>query len=187
MKKLIPLFVLLIFVIPSANSVAEGDYVRSIPVEFTADRVCNIGFSSSIVSGTIYPSDADGVLLTSKEFTVSDDFSSYTTGPFYLICQFFTTYPLEVVIKANQPGLSYTDSNGQIHTIQYSNSGINTSNSFAGSGNLEDSVIFREADSSYAVPRAYNTYQLNLNIPVEDNIPAGNYSGNLTVTVRTQT
>lgn len=189
MKKVCFLFFFML--ISMASLLAEvREAVASIPVEFTADKTVNVGFSRSMVSGTIEPTlysedNPSGTKIESRAFTVDSSFEYYTTGTFYLYVQLFIEEGVNVVIT-NHPGFGYGE-----QVLHYENVGQNTRAEFPGSnGNGEIILDWVEGEESKAVmPRYYNFY-FNFRIPVsavEEALESTNSfsSSSLTVTVRT--
>lgn len=190
MKKVCFLFFFML--ISMASLLAEvREAVASIPVEFTADKTVNVGFSRSMVSGTIEPTlysedNPSGTKIESRAFTVDSSFEYYTTGTFYLYVQLFIEEGVNVVIT-NHPGFGY----GNQQVLHYENVGQNTRAKFSGSNqNGEITLDWVEGGESGAVmPRYYNFY-FNFRIPVsavEEALKSTNSfsPSSLTVTVRT--
>ena len=189
MKKVCFLFFFML--ISMASLLAEvREAVASIPVEFTADKTVNVGFSRSMVSGTIEPTlysedNPSGTKINSRAFTVDSSFEYYTTGTFYLYVQLFIEGGVNVVIT-DHPGFGYGE-----QVLHYENVGQNTRAEFPGSnGNGEIILDWEEGKKSGAVmPRYYNFY-FNFRIPVsavEEALESTNSfsPSSLTVTVRT--
>lgn len=148
--------------------------VASVPVEFTSDKGWNVGISRNMVSSTIKPEES--FVNNTVNFTPSSDFKNYSTGTFYIYLQSFTAAPLTVSIKTSDL------SNDKGDTISYTNSGSNTKD-FKKSG--YEGNIFKTGTISK--PTTYNI-ALNLSIPVgaldnSNQVPSGEYSGTITVTV----
>ncbi len=167
MKKILLFIIIIIFVSFSLFA----DIKARVPVGFTSGRTHNIGFSTSRVSGSMEP-DTE---LETVTFSVSSDFSSYTTGPFYMYLQLFTTYPVRVKISKATPLRNKTN------MIGYTNSGSNTS-SFKGVGASSESVekFFEESETSYEMPRTYN-FEFNFFVPVEAIKSTSEYTGTITI------
>ena len=167
MKKILLLIIIIIFV--SFSLLAE--IKARVPVGFTSGKTHNIGFSTSRVSGSMEPDTK----LETVTFSVSSDFSSYTTGPFYMYLQLFTTYPVRVKISKATPLKNETNE------IGYTNSGSNTS-SFEGCGASSESVekFFEESETSYEMPRTYN-FEFNFSVPVEAIKSTSEYTGTITI------
>ena len=146
--------------------------VASIPVEFTSDKTHNIGFSYSLVSGSIEPSN----VLENIEFVVSNDFQNYSTGPFYLFLQVFTPYRLKISIEAT-PLTSGTE------TLGYLNSASGSSSNFGevSANGFTKNILFEEPDSAnLKYPRTYNI-EFNLNVPISQVSPGKDYESTLTL------
>ena len=167
MKKILLFIIIIIFV--SFSLFAE--IKARVPVGFTSGKTHNIGFSTSRVSGSMEPDTK----LETVTFSVSSDFSSYTTGPFYMYLQLFTTYPVRVKISKATPLKNETNE------IGYTNSGSNTS-SFEGVGASSESVekFFEESETSYKMPRTYN-FEFNFSVPVEAIKSTSEYTGTITI------
>ena len=171
MKKILLFIIIIIFV--SFSLLAE--IKARVPVGFTSGRTHNIGFSTSRVSGSMEPDTK----LETVTFSVSSDFSSYTTGPFYMYLQLFTVEPVEISIeKATRlsDGSDY---------IGYTNSGSNTS-SFKRVEASSESVekFFEESETSYKIPRTYN-FEFNFSVPVDDIKSTSEYKGTITIGLET--
>ncbi len=137
-------------------------------VEFTYDRVCNIGFSRERITSTIEPDPS--VNLSNIEFVVdTDTFDRYTTDQFYLYAQVFSVNPVRIYVSASEPlsnGLAYTNVDSWSKSL------------FTGSGGtLED-----ENGASYTEPRVYNI-PLEFTIPTGAVNPAQQYTGVFSVTL----
>lgn len=184
-------FLLFFMLISMASLFAEvREAVASIPVEFTADKTVNVGFSRSMVSGTIEPTlysddNPSGTKIESRAFTVDSSFEYYTTGTFYLYVQLFIEEGVNVVITKH-PGFEYGD-----QVLHYENVGQNTRAEFSGS-NVNGEIILdwvEGGESEAVMPRYYNFY-FNFRIPVsaveEALKKTTSFSpSSLTVTVRT--
>lgn len=173
MKKILLLIIIIIFV--SFSLLAE--IKARVPVGFTSGRTHNIGFSTSRVSGSMEPDTK----LETVTFSVSSDFSSYTTGPFYMYLQLFTTYPVRVKISKATP-LLINKTNG----IGYTNSGSNTSSfkRVEASSDSEKISLFEESKISYTMPRTYN-FEFNFSVPVEAIKSTSEYTGTITIGLET--
>lgn len=171
MKKILLFIIIIIFVSFSLFA----DIKARVPVGFTSGKTHNIGFSTSRVSGSMEPDTK----LETVTFSVSSDFSSYTTGPFYMYLQLFTVDPVKVSMKATMlsDGVNY---------IGYTNSGSNTSD-FRGvdaESDQKDIGLFTEpdptSDSGYTMPRTYN-FEFNFSVPVEAIKSTSEYKGTITI------
>lgn len=178
MKKILLLIIIIIFV--SFSLFAE--IKARVPVGFTSGKTHNIGFSTSRVSGSMKPDTDLGTADNPVTFSVSSDFSSYTTGPFYMYLQLFTTYPVSVKISNATPLKNKTNDG-----IGYTNSGSNTSTDFSGvdaESDQKDIELFTEpdptSDSGYTMPRTYN-FEFNFSVPVEAIKSTSEYTGTITI------
>lgn len=172
MKKILLFIIIIIFV--SFSLLAE--IKARVPVGFTSGRTHNIGFSTSRVSGSMEPDTK----LETVTFSVSSDFSSYTTGPFYMYLQLFTVEPVEISIeKATRlsDGSDY---------IGYTNSGSNTSSfkRVEASSDSGETSLFKESEEDYRMPRMYN-FEFNFSVPVDDIKSTSEYKGTITIGLET--
>ena len=176
MKKILLFIIIIIFV--SFSLFAE--IKARVPVGFTSGRTHNIGFSTSRVSGSMEPDTK----LETVTFSVSSDFSSYTTGPFYMYLQLFTVEPVKVSMEATMlsDGVNY---------IGYTNSGSNTSTDFSGvdaESDQKDIELFTEpkptSGSGYTMPRTYN-FEFNFSVPVEAIKSTSEYKGTISIKLET--
>ena len=172
MKKILLFIIIIIFV--SFSLLAE--IKARVPVGFTSGRTHNIGFSTSRVSGSMEPDTK----LKTVTFSVSSDFSSYTTGPFYMYLQLFTVEPVKVSMEA-------TMLNDGVNYIGYTNSGSNTSAAFSGVDEVNQNNIelFTESEESYTMPRTYN-FEFNFSVPVEAIKSTSDYTGTITIGLETK-
>lgn len=176
MKKILLFIIIIIFV--SFSLLAE--IKARVPVGFTSGRTHNIGFSTSRVSGSMEPDTK----LETVTFSVSSDFSSYTTGPFYMYLQLFTVEPVKVSMEATMlsDGVNY---------IGYTNSGSNTLPDFRGvdaESDQKDIELFTEPNptsgSGYTMPRTYN-FEFNFSVPVEAIKSTSEYKGTISIKLET--
>ena len=173
MKKILLFIIIIIFV--SFSLFAE--IKARVPVGFTSGMTHNIGFSTSRVSGSMKPDTDLGTADNPVTFSVSSDFSSYTTGPFYMYLQLFTVEPVKVsIVKATRlsDGSDY---------IGYTNSGSNTSTAFSG---VDDDNIkpLLEETGTYDMPRTYN-FEFNFSVPVEAIKSTSEYKGTISIKLET--
>lgn len=178
MKRIITLLALILFFTSFLFSVE----VATIPVEFTAGITHNIGFSKSMVSGSIDPGSA----IDSVEFTVSSDFTNYTTGIFYMYLQLFTDSAVSVYIASNP--LKEVVADGQSGTaIGFSNTGSNTSSRFGSikATGFSRDLLFEEANADTSYPRTYN-FEFNLTVPINNVVVGSSYSGVITISLETK-
>lgn len=178
MKKILLFIIIIIFV--SFSLLAE--IKARVPVGFTSGRTHNIGFSTSRVSGSMEPDTK----LETVTFSVSSDFSSYTTGPFYMYLQLFTVKPVEVSIMEATRLFG-----GDNNYIGYTNSGSNTSTDFSGvdaESDQKDIGLFTEpkptSGSGYTMPRMYN-FEFNFSVPVDDIKSTSEYTGTIKIGLET--
>lgn len=171
MKKILLFIIIIIFV----SFTLFAEIMARVPVGFTSGRTHNIGFSTSRVSGSMEPDTK----LETVTFSVSSDFSNYTTGPFYMYLQLFTVDPVEVFVKATRlsDGTAY---------IGYTNSGSNTSSfkRVEASSDSEKISLFEESKISYTMPRTYN-FEFNFSVPVEAIKSTSEYTGTITIGLET--
>ena len=171
MKKILLFIIIIIFV--SFSLLAE--IKARVPVGFTSGRTHNIGFSTSRVSGSMEPDTK----LETVTFSVSSDFSSYTTGPFYMYLQLFTTYPVRVKISNATPLKNKTNDE-----IGYTNSGSNTSTAFSGVDADKIKPLLEETEKKYTMPRTYN-FEFNFSVPVEAIKSTSEYTGTIKIGLET--
>ena len=149
--------------------------VASIPVEFTAGRTHNIGFSESMLSSTIAPESS----LESVSFSVDSDFLYYSTGPFYMYLQLFTPYRVRVYIEAT----ALTGDN--VSSLGYENIG-NTSLNFGtvdASDGFKKSVLYEEQPSEQGEekqPRTHN-FEFSLRLPISEIKIDAEYRAKMTI------
>ena len=175
MKRLALFLIVLSISLNMLLAETEERIVDQVSVEFTVDRTHNVGFSSiDIGTSTIEPADEFKLTGSTIEFDkVSDDFRSYTTGPFYFYLQLFTTDKVRAVITAH-PALN--------STLHYTNSGYS---GFTGSAMSGEAVLVAEseiADVNTDIPRPY-CRMLELNVPVSSVEPNTDYTSYITVTI----
>lgn len=175
MKKILLLIIIIIFVLFSLFAEIKA----RVPVGFTSGMTHNIGFSTSRVSGSMKPDTDLGTADNPVTFSVSSDFSSYTTGPFYMYLQLFTTYPVRVKISNATPLKNKTNDG-----IGYTNSGSNTSTAFSGVDADKIEPLLEEEPGKYTMPRTYN-FEFNFSVPVEAIKSTSEYTGTITIGLET--
>lgn len=157
---------------------------ESIPVEFTSGITHYAGFVEQRVSGTIKP--AESLFLKSIPFDSLDESGrNYTTDDFYFFMQIFDLNPVAVDIISASPLMN---ENGD--ELNYINNGSNTVDNFKGSdADISNNPIevFSEAKSGadWSKPRPENL-RFNFSIPLDSIKASGQYTGSITLRIRTE-